>query len=159
MFRTRLISLFLILHIGTSLADPEVQLPDGRIRGREGLTYTNKQVYIFEKIPYATPPVGELRFKAPIPPPSWDETLDTTSLDIICYQQNGNDDTETEDCLYINVHTPQLPGDGTEGLPVMVFIHGGGFIGGGARGVYADRMVNEDIVYVAFNYRLGPFGI
>ncbi|KAJ3620299.1 hypothetical protein MTP99_004262 [Tenebrio molitor] len=159
MFRTRLISLFLILHIGTSLADPEVQLPDGRIRGREGSTYTNKKVYIFEKIPYATPPVGELRFKPPIPPPSWDETLDTTSLDIICYQQNGNDDTETEDCLYINVHTPQLPGDdGTEGLPVMVFIHGGGFIGGGARGVYADRMVNEDIVYVAFNYRLGPFG-
>jgi hypothetical protein len=43
-----------------------------------------------------------------IPPPSWDETLDTTSLDIICYQQNGNDDTETEDCLYINVHTPQV---------------------------------------------------
>jgi hypothetical protein len=85
-----------------------VQLPNGRIRGREGLTYTNKQFYIFEKIPYAAPPVGELRFKAPIPPPSWDETLDTVSLDVICYQVGSNSEDESEDCLYINVYTPQV---------------------------------------------------
>jgi para-nitrobenzyl esterase len=85
-----------------------VQLSNGRIRGREGLTYTNKQFYIFEKIPYAAPPVGELRFKAPIPPPSWDETLDTVSLDVICYQVGSNSEDESEDCLYINVYTPQV---------------------------------------------------
>jgi carboxylesterase type B len=83
-------------------------LPDGPIRGREGSTFTNKQYYIFEKIPYAAPPVGELRFKAPIPPSSWDEPLDTVNLDVTCYQQSRNVKEESEDCLYINVYTPQV---------------------------------------------------
>jgi carboxylesterase type B len=159
MSKVRLFSLFILLQIGTSLAAPEVQLPDGPIRGREGSTFTNKQYYIFEKIPYATPPVGELRFKAPIPPPSWDEPLDTVNLDVTCYQQNANSDAESEDCLYINVYTPQLPSeDETVALPVMLYIHGGGFIGGSGRGVHAERIINEDVVFAAINYRLGPFG-
>jgi carboxylesterase type B len=52
--------------------------------------------------------VGDLRFKAPIPPASWDDTLDTTSLDVNCYLADSDNDAETEDCLYINVYTPQV---------------------------------------------------
>jgi acetyl esterase/lipase len=54
----------------------------------------------------------------------------------------------------------QLPTeDEPVALPVMIYIHGGGFVGGTARGAYAERIINEDVVYAAINYRLGPFGI
>lgn len=85
---------------------PEVQLPNGVIRGREDTTINGKSYFAFEKIPYAAPPVGELRFKPPVPPQNWEEPLDTLNLDVECYQVGGNSDAESEDCLYINVFTP-----------------------------------------------------
>ena len=83
-------------------------MPNGLIRGREDTTIQNKHYYAFEKIPYATPPLGELRFKAPIPPSNWEEPLDTLDLDVTCYQERTNADPESEDCLYLAVFTPEV---------------------------------------------------
>lgn len=83
-------------------------MPNGPIRGREAATIKNTTYYAFEKIPYATPPLGELRFMAPIPPSNWDEPLDTIDMNVTCYQQNANSKYESEDCLYLNVFTPQV---------------------------------------------------
>lgn len=83
-------------------------MPNGPIVGREATTIKNTAYYAFEKIPYATPPLGKLRFKAPIPPANWDEPLDTTDMDVTCYMQSFNNEFESEDCLYLNVFTPQV---------------------------------------------------
>jgi acetyl esterase/lipase len=66
--------------------------------------------------------------------------------------------------LQNSVHPARVPfqlptEDEPVALPVMIYIHGGGFVGGTARGAYAERIINEDVVYAAINYRLGPFGI
>ncbi|RZC35598.1 COesterase and/or Abhydrolase 3 domain containing protein [Asbolus verrucosus] len=154
-----LVSFFVAIQICTSVAqDPLVQLPNGLIRGRQGVTIRNKSYYAFEKIPYATPPVGELRFKAPIPPSNWEGTLDTLHLDVTCYQQNANSNYESEDCLYVNVFTPELPDTEAVALPVMLYIHGGGFVGGSSMNVASDRIIENDVILVTINYRLGPFG-
>lgn len=89
-------------------AIPEVTLPFGVIRGREATTIKNLTYYAFEKVPYAAPPIDELRFQPPQPTPAWTEPLDTQYLDVGCYQQNSNADWETEDCLYLNIFTPQV---------------------------------------------------
>lgn len=86
----------------------KVQLPYGTIKGRRNVTINNKRFYAFEKIPYAAPPVGDLRFKPPQPPNNWTGVLDTGLLDVMCYQLNTNSDAETEDCLYLNVFTPKV---------------------------------------------------
>ncbi|XP_044252791.1 juvenile hormone esterase-like [Tribolium madens] len=159
MARACLFVVFTLFQAGFLFGPPEVQLPTGVIRGREDTTVNNKQYFAFEKIPYAAPPIGDLRFKAPVPPPSWEDPLDTLNLDVSCYQVSGNSDDESEDCLYINVFTPQLPSDGTNAsLPVMLYIHGGGFMFGSGRNTYSDYIIEEDVIFATINYRLGPFG-
>ncbi|EFA00511.1 Esterase-6-like Protein [Tribolium castaneum] len=158
MVKKLLVALSLLINVASLLGAPEIILPNGPIRGKEATTIKNTHYYAFEKIPYATPPVGQLRFKAPIPPANWDEPLDTTNMDVECYQQQFNKESESEDCLYLNVFTPQLPDDKNDPIPVMVYIHGGGFVGGSGRHTYGDRIVDQNLVFVAINYRLGPFG-
>ncbi|RZC33822.1 COesterase and/or Abhydrolase 3 domain containing protein, partial [Asbolus verrucosus] len=139
--------------------DPVVQLPNGLIQGREAVTLKDNTYYAFEKIPYATPPVGNLRFKAPIPAKNWEGILNTTHLDITCYQQGIDVDYESEDCLFINVFTPQLPNaDEDLQFPVMFYIHGGAFANGSSRYSAPDLFIDNDVVFVTINYRLGPFG-
>ncbi len=135
---------------------PEISTPSGTVAGRRGVGW---QEYL--GIPYAEPPVGDLRFAMPVPAAPWTETLDATSAPARCVQAPlGFDLDNEEDCLYLNVHTPDpLP----ENAPVMVWIHGGAFIfgeglqtDGGTRG---DLLAaNHGVVVVSMNYRLGPFG-
>ncbi|RZC41742.1 COesterase and/or Abhydrolase 3 domain containing protein, partial [Asbolus verrucosus] len=139
--------------------NPLVLLPNGLIRGREAVTIENKTYYTFQKIPYATPPTGELRFKPPQPPQNWDGILNTTNIDVICYQTTSNSSTESEDCLFINVFTPKLPSENNSvSLPVLFYIHGGGFVEGSSLYFQPDLFINNDIVFASINYRVGVFG-
>ncbi len=125
-------------------------------------------------IPYAKPPVGELRWKAPLLAETWQETYLTLDVGEKCTQFAGVLTEETsnggepesigsEDCLFLNIWAPAFAPDdvpkGDNQLPVMVWIHGGGnSIGSG--GGYTGKVLAEkyNLILVSFNYRLGPFG-
>lgn len=133
---------------------PVVETTAGPVRGARGDGYLE-----FLGIPYAAPPVGELRFRPPEPPAAWSEPLDATHRRA-CPQQVLGLSMGQEDCLVANVHTPDpMP----EGAPVMVWIHGGGFtMGQGTQtdgGTRGDRLAaGQGVVVVSFNYRLGALG-
>ena len=122
-------------------------------------------LHVFRGIPFAKPPLGELRFRAPEPPETWTGVRDALAFGPAALQAASPvgaalamDIAETdEDCLYLNVWTPS-----TEGRrPVMVWVHGGAFvIGSGSQPLYdgAALAVRGDVVVVTLNYRLGLFG-
>jgi len=120
-------------------------------------------VRIFKGIPYAAPPTGNLRWKPPQPVKPWQGVRDCTSFSPQCPQPkkegfNDYDAPESEDCLYLNIWTkaesPQAR------LPVMLWIHGGGFtIGSSSTPAYDGfEFAKRGVVLVSINYRLGPFG-
>lgn len=129
----------------------------------------NGSIFQFMGIPFATPPVGNLRWKAPQTPAAWAGVLNTTSFAPVCTQKKFSQGsssytyTGSEDCLYLNVWTPQITGNT---LPVMVFIHGGGNQQGGASEegggtqMYVGKNLSErgNAVVVTIQYRLGPLG-
>jgi para-nitrobenzyl esterase len=132
----------------------------GPVRGAE-----DGPVLRFAGIPYAAPPVGELRFRPPQPPPPWEEVRDATEFGPIAPQNPDmmnmflgvEREPIDEDCLYLNVWTPSVEGK----RPVMVWIHGGAFIlGSGSNFMYPGRTFAErgDVVMVTINYRLGELG-
>lgn len=130
----------------------------GQVRGQEERTSLLGDRYLSWKgIPYAEPPVGNLRFADPVPHRGWSGIRDATSHGNSCAiagiirEQIGN-----EDCLFLNVYTQSIIGR----RPVMVWIHGGAFIlGSGDDAMYGpDYFVTEDVVYVTLNYRLGILG-
>lgn len=126
----------------------------GPVSGR-----TENGISIFLGIPYAAPPVGNLRWKPPQKPARWKEVRISTSFGHACPQptrQEGGD--YSEDCLYLNVWTPQVKAE--EKLPVMVWIHGGGFnFGSAAMPEYDGKnLAGKGVVVVSLNYRLGPLG-
>ena len=116
----------------------------------------------FLGIPFAQPPVGSLRWKAPQTATAWTGTRDATAAGSICPQTVTNSDGTTsvagaENCLYLNVYTP-YPLSPTK-LPVMVWIHGGGFTGGSGSGYDARVLAKKaNAVVVTLNYRLGALG-
>jgi para-nitrobenzyl esterase len=116
-------------------------------------------------LPYAAPPIGELRWKAPQPPVAWQGVRDATSFGNRCEQWHVWNDYifldqgPSEDCLYLNVYTPTSTKP-TAKLPVMLWIHGGGFIAGaGSEPRYTNSaLVPKGVILVTINYRLGLFG-
>ncbi|EFX78588.1 hypothetical protein DAPPUDRAFT_53255 [Daphnia pulex] len=147
---------------------PLVNIPKlGLLLGSQTKSSTGKGIYAFRGIPYAQPPVGELRFKDPIPVKPWAGVLNAihegspcVQLDSILFKMIGN-----EDCLVLNVYTPAIvTSTDVVSLPVMVWIHGGGFtVGNGNSGSVSDLygpgyILNRDVVLVTLNYRLGAFG-
>lgn len=141
---------------------PLVEIDDGKIRG-EMVGGARR----FLKIPYAKPPVGELRWKAPVKNDPWTGERFETEFVENCPQleDQGSPPSENEDCLYLNVWSPNPAPDRA---PVMVWIHGGGNFSGGAGipipvmgGLWFDGQyfaANNGVVLVTTNYRLGPFG-
>ncbi|MDT5250185.1 MAG: para-nitrobenzyl esterase [Mycobacterium sp.] len=114
---------------------------------------------LFAGIPYAAPPVGPLRWQPPMPAPSWPGVRDATKLGPRCIQDMSDLERgrgSSEDCLRLNVWTPP---PSNERRPVMVWIHGGGFINGSG-GIYDSRRMTTrgDIIVVTLNYRLGALG-
>ncbi|XP_018568324.1 acetylcholinesterase isoform X2 [Anoplophora glabripennis] len=141
-----------------------VTLPEGQIKGHELRSPNGKVYYAFQEVPYAAPPVGELRFKPPTEHQKWKGVLDTTKNTKICYKTDSfviPNTTESEDCLYLNVFTPQKPGDSSKApLGVIVWIHGGGYeYGSGVVQIFKPQFyVEHNIVVVTMNYRLAVLG-
>jgi para-nitrobenzyl esterase len=140
-------------------SSPVVQIPSGKVRG-----LNNGQLMIFKGVPYAAPPVGNLRWRPPQPVASWNGIRGATEYGHDCMQTLvPNDDAPlrtkaSEDCLYLNVWAPRDHGNSL--LPVMVWIYGGGFvIGASSPAVYdGSTFAEKGVVFVSFNYRLNRFG-
>jgi para-nitrobenzyl esterase len=144
-----------------------VKTMDGKVHGK---LINNGKVRAFQGIPYAAPPVGGLRWKAPQPVAAWKGTLDATTYGHHCAQNHVFDDmvfqdsatpadAGSEDCLYMNVYVPARKTAKAK-LPVMVWIHGGGYFGGASSEPRhnGDFLPLKGIVLVTINYRLGVFG-
>lgn len=133
----------------------------GKVRGQQ-----QGKAAVWKGIPYAKPPIGDLRFRAPQPPEPWTEVREATlfgpaaiqaSNGIMEFLGNQTDNT-SEDCLYLNVWSPSAD---NRRRPVMVWIHGGAFTAGAGSGHLYDGhsfATEGDIVVVTFNYRLGALG-
>ncbi|MCE7005799.1 carboxylesterase family protein [Kibdelosporangium philippinense] len=116
------------------------------------------EVRSFQGIPFAKPPVGALRWRAPQPAARWREPLDATKPREFCAQLPGFGPSESvnEDCLYLNVTTPRRV---NRPLPVIVWYHGGGFTSGAATQYDPVKLVTQgNVIVVTVAYRLGPLG-
>lgn len=151
--------LFLSVAVLTSpVAAQQVAVDSGAVTGA-----TVDGVTVFKGIPYAAPPVGALRWSAPAPVQPWSTPRDATAYGPDCMQNplpgiKPGERPMSEDCLTLNVWTPK-PAKSAK-LPVMVWIHGGGFVGGSGTLSETDGslLAKRDVVVVSFNYRLGRFG-
>lgn len=138
----------------------EVDTEYGKVKGGKRKTIYDDTYLSFEGIPYAQPPVGELRFKAPQRPTPWEGVRDCTQPGDKAVQVNFmfNKVEGSEDCLYLNVYTNNLTPETAR--PVMVWIHGGGFIFGEANRDWhgPDYFMKQDVVLITIQYRLGALG-
>jgi para-nitrobenzyl esterase len=176
---------FSAVAVAASQPTPVVNVDGGQI---QGVFEADGKVDVFKGIPYAAPPVGDLRWRPPQPVSAWQGVRDATKFAPICPQGDDNMDyffkrliegqgmgwfrtwiaktamrfapkePENEDCLYLNVRTTNL--NGSEKQPVMVWIHGGGHqAGSGSDNFYqSNSLPLRGVVLVTFNYRLGPLG-
>src|SRR5690242_2363048 len=136
---------------------PVVATDHGPIRG-----VAIEGMQAFRGIPYAAPPVGDLRWRPPQDAAPWNGVLDATQFRNHCPQNPSpyGIASQTEDCLYLNVFTPPKTNEGLPHLlPVMFWIHGGGLLLGESDGYDPSRFVAEGIVVVTINYRLGALGV
>jgi para-nitrobenzyl esterase len=142
-------------------AVPVLETSSGRIQGVPGRNGGTA----FLGIPYAAPPVGPRRFRAPVAPLPWSGIRQGDKPGPICAQaltalermQGITDDQTSEDCLYLNIFTPSLEGR----RPVMVWLHGGAFVNGAGSLFWyegSNMATLGDVVVVSINYRLGAFG-
>ncbi len=143
--------------VSSGHGEPVVRIASGMLRGlKEG------NVDVFRGIPYAAPPVGEFRWRPPQPVASWEGVRDAKEFGPICAQagfgagQGAISQGSSEDCLYLNVWRPSGARPGA-GLPVMVWIHGGAFVGGSGN-TSGNGFATKGVILVSFNYRLGRLG-
>lgn len=138
---------------------PPVTIGDGAIEG----VAADGDVIHYWGIPFAAPPVGDLRWRAPQPPKPWTGTLAADHFGHDCMQNEvpgrlwpHREPAPSEDCLYLNIWAPRT----AAGAPVMVWIYGGAFqIGSSASIVYdGENFAADGVVFVSFNYRVNKFG-
>lgn len=133
----------------TDAADDTVQIDSGMLRGE-----TTGTVISFKGIPYAAPPVGNLRWRNPTPVSKWNGVRESRNFGPSCVQ--ADDLPKSEDCLTLNIWTPvkrsRTP------LPVMVWIHGGALVHGNTLQYPGDQLAAQRVVFVGLNYRLGRLG-
>ena len=130
-----------------------------------GLDTESQNIKVFKGIPYAKPPVGDLRWRPPELPNSWQRTLPANEFGMPCWQSHSENAfvwsrgifERSEDCLYLNVWTDSAS---SSPKPVMVWFHGGSHTGGWGHGEVFDgtRLAELGVVIVTINYRLGPWG-
>ncbi|MFC4128388.1 carboxylesterase/lipase family protein [Nocardia rhizosphaerae] len=141
------------------MVSTEIVTADGVVRGRAG-----RRVIRWRAIPYAAPPVGDLRFRAPQPVRAWPGVRSATEFGPAAVQHPNGARTGVrtwqptgEDCLTLNVTAPVTPAAGAR--PVLVFIHGGGYVFGAASMYSGARLaVRGDVIVVSVTYRLGALG-
>ncbi|XP_060520063.1 juvenile hormone esterase-like [Cylas formicarius] len=141
---------------------PVVQVRQGKLLGCAGRSIDGDNFYNFFGVPFAKPPLGDLRFKAPVPHDGWEGTRDATKECEMCYSTESFTGVVqgSEDCLFLNVYTRNLPKQNVPLKPVMVWIHGGAFVRGKCQtNLYGPNfLMTQDIVLVTFQYRLGILG-
>ena len=142
-----------------------VETKNGKLRGSE-----ENGIAVFKGIPYAKPPVGDLRWKAPLPAEDWEGVRDALEFGNIAVQpvfdaagynySLSNSGTRSEDCLYLNIWAPVDAVKEGQKLPVLFVIHGGGFtyFSGATPWLGGADLAGEGIVVVTINYRLGAMG-
>ena len=138
-----------------------IMTAEGELRGQ-----MDEDLFVFKGIPYAAPPVGALRWRPPQPVTPWQDVRDATEWGDASWQNReycvvaggGDPGNFSEDCLYLNVWTPEIAP--SRPLPVMVWLHGGGFVMGASNlDPYRGRaLASQGVVVVTLNYRLGHFG-
>ena len=133
-----------------------VEVTGGTIEGVE-----QDGIFSYKGIPFAAPPVGDLRWKAPAPVKPWTGVKKADAFECACMQASGsmgNTAPVSEDCLYLNVWTPAKKTD--EKIPVIYWVHGGGYVGGSTATPMYDGtgFAKKGVILVAVAYRLGPFG-
>ena len=144
----------------TQNGSPEIKTASGVVRG-----VTEGDVSSFKGIPFAAPPVGEFRWRPPQPVTPWTGVRDASKYGPNCAQGGWGAAPGTiaegsaEDCLYLNVRTPATATKKSK-LPVMVWIHGGGFTGGSGAGAgtAGDAFAKQGVILITINYRLGRLG-
>lgn len=144
---------------------PIVTVETGKLQGVAA--NGDSPVQIFRGIPYARPPIGDLRWREPRPAPHWDGIRSADQFGPRCMQQPLFSDMmfrspgPSEDCLYLNVWTPANLGRAPRAkLPVLIYVYGGGFMAGDSSEKRYDgaALATQGIVVVTINYRLGVFG-
>ncbi|MGA3033861.1 MAG: carboxylesterase family protein [Terracidiphilus sp.] len=166
-FRTRipyaLITVSLLAGLSSLVhSDPlKVKTAQGKVHGK---LINEGKVRAFLGIPYAAPPVSNLRWKAPEPAANWKDVREASNYGAHCIQtpfsdMSFQDAGPSEDCLYLNVFSP-AGAKGSSKLPVMFWIHGGGYFSGSASEPRhnGDFLPTRGVVLVTINYRLGVFG-
>ena len=153
------------LLMGLALA-PTLEAASAPVRTESGLVagVASEGVVSWKGVPFAAPPVGDLRWRAPRPAAAWEGVRAASAYANDCMQEPFPSDAAplgtppSEDCLYLNVWAPEKPAAAR--LPVMVWIHGGGFVNGGSSPAVYDgsHFARRGVVFVSFNYRLGRFG-
>jgi len=153
---TLLLSTF-VLAAPARAADPAAYISQGELRG-----IAADGVEVFRGIPFAQPPVGRLRWRAPLPALGWSGVREATAPGAACIQSRAAPfaKNQSEDCLFINVWRPAKVKNGVR-LPVMAWIHGGGSVAGVSTMPAYDgtRLARRNVVVVSFNYRLGALGL
>src|SRR5262245_1762013 len=160
-----LVSLALVSGLRAAVPEP-VKTDAGLLAGTAG---ASPGVRVFKGIPFAAPPVGELRWRAPQPVARWTGVRKAEKFGAVCVQPKGagrlniavdlpDSPAANEDCLYLNVWTAAR--SASERRPVMFWIYGGAYTEGAGSSPHTDgeALARKGVIVVSFNYRLGPFG-
>ncbi|XKL67577.1 hypothetical protein PGB90_003068 [Kerria lacca] len=156
--------LSILIHVVTKIDAVEVTINQGKLAGTILQSRNATKFYAFFGIPYAKPPIGELRFQPPQEPDKWNGVRNATILPPSCLQKNvfnkaSSEVIGSEDCLYLNIYTPSIQRENNyNNLPVMVYIHGGSFLNGNGKMYQGSYFMDYPMVLINFNYRLGPLG-
>ena len=156
---------------GCAQNNPVLTVTGGQIQGVQS---ADSEVIVYKGVPFAAPPVGDLRWKAPQPVVPWDGVMLADTFSPICPQPGNPPGTfygdefywegnppESEDCLYLNIWAPaKNVGDVDAGLPVAMWVHGGAFMNGYGYEVTMDgeEWAKRGVILVTIHYRLGRFG-
>ena len=164
-FSPTVVVLLLLVAISATSAitlaqSPNIPTESGTI---SGIRETGLSVY--KGIPFAAPPVGDLRWRSPAPVASWTGTRKADAFAPACMQTGVSMPGEappavSEDCLYLNIWTPEKSDRADAHLPVIVWIYGGGYINGSASMplYWGERLAHKGVIFVTIAYRLGPLG-
>ncbi|XP_033212485.1 venom carboxylesterase-6-like [Belonocnema kinseyi] len=160
-----------LISLGSIVAkyNPVVRIKNGTIEGTIMKSRKDREFASYRGIPYALPPLGELRFEPPKPAAPWTKVLFAKKDPKICTQRdvftNQEEVVGDEDCLYLNVYTPQISDPNLVSkqnirYPVMIWFHGGGWLtGAGNFESFGPKfLLDHELILVTVNYRLGPLG-
>ncbi|KAG5678815.1 hypothetical protein PVAND_008449 [Polypedilum vanderplanki] len=153
-FKLNVLFFLLLFHKSLSVI---VEIEDGQMEGTTMQSRKGINFHAFLKIPFAKPPIGDLRFQAPVENEKYNGILNATAYGPVCYQKIEYDNFEqSEDCLHLNVYTKDLQPKSLK--PVIAYLHGGSYQFGSAGDSRPNYLMDRDIVFVTIGYRLNALG-